>query len=1292
MNLTELLALIVVAMVPQQEPLGEYWGTAEEESRYYRLVDIPLPDELAVEAGSFEVMPDQERLAIATRRGDIFLVEGAFDKYPEPKFKIFASGLDEIFGMAFRDDALLVTQQAEVTRIRDLDGDGLADRFDTLSDRWGFRNYHEFAFGSKPDQDGNIWVALCLSESYHSKAPFRGWCLKIRPDGKTIPVCSGIRSPCGIGPNEHDVMFYAESQGPWNGSCSLKVLEPGGFMGHPVSFNWYELAPEMGKAPALPNTPSRLEVERQRVKELVPYAVVFPYKRMGRSISGFMVDRTGGKFGPFENQIFIGDFSLGVVMRATTEKVNGVWQGACYPFREGFDTGLLAVQFTPQGQLIAGGTNRGWPVRGPKAYAVQRLDWTGLVPFEIKKITATVEGFELEFTKPVNRELAKKTRTYQLKTFTHIYRQGYGSPEVDQTEPIVTRATVSQDCLSVSLQIDGRVQGHVHDFYLPDLRSAENEKLLHASAYYTLNEIPTENNKRQEPDRAGTTADHSIGLERPDHADSLLDVSGSKFIPETNQPCQWTFSNGVLTASPKWDSVVTPKAYQDFRMHVEFNVNDAGDVPRERNGNSGIYIQQRYELQILNSHGVAESAYRNDDCGSIYGIKKPDQLASKPAGEWQSFDITFRSARFEGSRKKENARITVYQNGILIHDEVVLNRKTGAGKREENSLRPVKLQGHHNQVQFRNIWIEPLDDESSPEESIPRITTSYKKLPLAGESFRFNGNDAFVIRPQGLKNKNEVPWVWYAPTLDGLPSQHEVWMFERFLDAGVAIAGIDVGESYGSPAGCRKYDEFYRYLVESRNFGPRPCLLARSRGGLMLLNWAADNPESVSGIAGIYPVCNLTSYPGIDKACAAFEMTPEELANDLEKYNPVDRLEKLAGANVPIFLIHGDADNLVPLAENSGLVAARYEKFGGDIKLEVARNQGHNLWSGWFESENLVKFLLARLGCVSQLHPVPQSELWQTWSGHSGPGKGKHIVLIAADQEYRSEQSMPMLAKILSAHHGFDCTVLFSVNRHGEVDPTLPAPLKEEDQALHQLTHHRIPGLEYLSQADCVIWLSRFMQLPDDQLKHFHDYFDSGKPLIALRTANHGFWGGGGYRKNGQKVSLRELLGGTFRGHHGGWHREATRGLIVRDNALHPILTGVKDVWGPSDVYRCHNEKFPLGDDCTALLLGQPMLSLSRDAGPNTAKEPLPIAWTKIWTGNNQLTSRIFHFTMGSARDFENEGVRRVTVNAVYWGLKMQDLISPTSRVDFVGPYEPMKSGFNYRELGVQPRKPEFFK
>ncbi|MCH2115367.1 MAG: hypothetical protein MK171_10725 [Pirellulales bacterium] len=471
--------------------LGEYWGTAEKEAEYYPVVDVQVPEEMALEAGSFEVLPDN-RLAVGTRRGEIYLVSGVFDENPQPRFELFARGLDEVFGLSYRDDAFYVTQQTEVTRITDTNQDGRADRFETLSDVWGFRNYHEYAFGSKMDPEGNIWVALCLTHSFKSEVPFRGWCLKVTRDGKVIPVCSGMRSPGGVGPNEHGVMFYTESQGPWNGSCSLKVLQQGAFMGNPISFNWYDLAEQMERPKVEPNTPSRLVTECERVKELVPYAVVFPYRKAGRSLSGFVVDRTGGKFGPFENQIFVGDFSLSIVMRATTEKVNGVWQGACYPFREGLATGLLACEFTPRGDLIVGGTNRGWPVRGPDAFAVQRLDWTGIVPFEIKSIQARPNGFRVTFTKPVAADVAGDPSVYDVSTYTHIYQEGYGSPEVDQTWPRVAKATVAEDGLTVDLEIDGLVKGHVHEFDLAPIRSRDGDKLVHVNAYYTLNEIPRE--------------------------------------------------------------------------------------------------------------------------------------------------------------------------------------------------------------------------------------------------------------------------------------------------------------------------------------------------------------------------------------------------------------------------------------------------------------------------------------------------------------------------------------------------------------------------------------------------------------------------------------------------------------------------------------------------------------------------------------------------------------------------------------------------------------------------------
>lgn len=471
------------------EKLASYWGTSEREEDFYRIVDIPVPEGIVLEAASFDLLLDN-RLAIGTRRGDIYLVDGAFEDPPVPEYHLYASGLDEVTGLSWRDGSFFVTQQTEVTRITDTDGNERADTFLTLSDVWGFANYHEFSFGSKADPQGNIWVALCLSKSYESLEPFRGWALKVTPDGQTIPIASGIRSPCGVGPNAQGVMFYAESQGPWNGSCSLKHLKQGGFMGHPVSFNWYEKAPEMGPMPVTPNTRSRIEVERKRVKELVPYAVVFPYRRMGQQLSGFSLDSTQGAFGPFKDQIMIGDYTLSVLMRATTEEVNGVWQGACYPFREGFATGLLANQFTPKGRLIVGGTNRGWPVRGPSPFALQRVEWTGLMPFELKEINARTDGFMLNFTQPLDASFAEQPEAFQLETFTHIYHQGYGSPEVDHTQPIVEKVKLSKDLTQARIWVNGMVQGHVHAFDLSSLRSKNNEPLVHANAYYTLNEIP----------------------------------------------------------------------------------------------------------------------------------------------------------------------------------------------------------------------------------------------------------------------------------------------------------------------------------------------------------------------------------------------------------------------------------------------------------------------------------------------------------------------------------------------------------------------------------------------------------------------------------------------------------------------------------------------------------------------------------------------------------------------------------------------------------------------------------
>ena len=488
------LRLLLMVCLPlcsvSAEDVGERWGTEEREREFYPIVSIPIPQEQVIEAGAFATLPSGQ-IAVGTRHGEIFLIDGIDAPKPNPTFHRFASGLDEIFGLTWQDDAFRVTQSCELTEVRDSDGDGVADRFMTISDDWGYANYHEYAFGSKLDSEGNQYVALGLSASYYSNAFNRGFIMKVAKDGTTTAFASGLRSPGGIGYDEHGSLFYVESQGPWNCSCSLKAVAPSSFHGHPASFNWYQFSPELGPVPEVPNSGSRIISESKRIPQLTPYAVIFPYIRMGRSITGFDVEQTDGKFGPFEGQLFVGDYTQSVLMRATTENINGVWQGACYPFREGLSTGILNVHFTPAGNLICGGTNRGWPVRGIKPFALERVEWSGKMPFEINRITIEPDGFKITFTKPVEADSGNVIENYVVTAFTHPYHAGYGGPEIEQHKPEVNSVVLAEDGLSASIVVKSLKRGFVYELDLGGLRSRDNDQLLHRNAFYTVNELPS---------------------------------------------------------------------------------------------------------------------------------------------------------------------------------------------------------------------------------------------------------------------------------------------------------------------------------------------------------------------------------------------------------------------------------------------------------------------------------------------------------------------------------------------------------------------------------------------------------------------------------------------------------------------------------------------------------------------------------------------------------------------------------------------------------------------------------
>ncbi len=466
-----------------------------KEEAYYPLEAFTIPEHISLEAGSLEWLPNKQ-LAISTRRGDIFIVEDPFAKdISDVNFKLWASGLHEVLGLAYKDGWLYCTQRCEVTRMKDTNNDGKADVFETVSDGWEINgDYHEYAFGSKFDKEGNIWVVLCLTGSFTSDVKYRGWCLRINSEGKLVPTCSGIRSPGGIGMNCAGDMFYTDNQGPWNGACALKWLKPGSFQGHPGGNKWYkekEAAEAMGPEPTAPVTKSRLMVEAKKIPELEPPCCYFPYPEMGQSAAGVACDTTGGKFGPFAGQLFVTDQSHSTVMRVTLEKVKGHYQGACIPFRQGFTSGALSLVFDDaSGTMFSGGTNRGWGSRGSKPDSLDRVTWSGLVPFEIHEMHAKNDGFEVTFTQPVDAEKAGDVKSYTMKTYQHIYQADYGSPKVDDTKPKITKAEVSADKKSVRLTVDKIVEGHVHELHLDGVLNGDGRKLLHPVAYYSLNYIP----------------------------------------------------------------------------------------------------------------------------------------------------------------------------------------------------------------------------------------------------------------------------------------------------------------------------------------------------------------------------------------------------------------------------------------------------------------------------------------------------------------------------------------------------------------------------------------------------------------------------------------------------------------------------------------------------------------------------------------------------------------------------------------------------------------------------------
>lgn len=469
------------------------------EAAHYRIVTLPIPPDIVLEVGGLAVRPDSNLLA-CTRRGDVWLISHPnTEDLGKIQYKRFATGLHEALGILVENrNTAYVVQRPELTKLVDTDGDDVADQYVAVCDKWGVSgDYHEFAYGPVRDKQGNFYVTLNVgfAGGHQAKAPWRGWCVKITPGGQLIPYATGLRSPNGLNFSPDGDLFYTDNQGEWVASCKLHHVREGEYYGHPAGLRWVKDSPFAGKVPETHASGMLYDGQPGQngvrgMPPLTPPCIWFPYGRMGQSASEPVWDTTG-KFGPFAGQCFVGDQTKSMIMRVCLDKVNGRYQGACFPFRSGFECGINRLAFGPDGSLYAGMTNRGWGSVGGKPYGLQRVVYTGVLPFEVHSMRLTNDGFDLTFTKPLNETSAVNLTAYSLQSYTYNYWSTYGSPEVDRRAETIHNVTVSPDCRNVALAVRGFRPGRVYELHLDGVRSADGDGLLHREAYYTLNELAT---------------------------------------------------------------------------------------------------------------------------------------------------------------------------------------------------------------------------------------------------------------------------------------------------------------------------------------------------------------------------------------------------------------------------------------------------------------------------------------------------------------------------------------------------------------------------------------------------------------------------------------------------------------------------------------------------------------------------------------------------------------------------------------------------------------------------------
>jgi hypothetical protein len=514
----------------------------------YTVHTIPVPN-VVLEVSGLDYAADGT-LYVCTRYGDVWTVKNS-------TWKRFAWGMHETMGLCVsRDGRIFVSQRPEITELIDSDGDGVADQYNTITD--GFSSvpsFHQYTYGLVEDNDGNLCGTLSCtgktkedgnpgSSSGFSSEPFRMWSYKVTPDGEFKPWSSGLRTANGIGKNLAGDLFSADNQGDWVGSSMIHHLTEGAFHGNAKALKWDATFPHRDN----PEKAPLAELEKLRKMP----AIYLPHGELANSPGSPICDTTAGKFGPFAGQMFIGDVLHPNLIRVSLEMVKGQYQGACYPFIKGgaLKAGICRLAFSPAGELIVGRVGTGNWGRGQKGEGLQKVVFSGEMPFEIHSIQLMQDGFVLDFTKPVDPAVCAKPELYNIVHYHYKYHAAYGSPKTDKKTVAPSAIELSSDRKRVFVKLADIVPRKVYEFKLPGLVDADGKTLRQHMAYYTLNEL---SDKTFDPQKPGLSPDpivpQTVSTSRPKSIAITIDnkpFADYRYVMEEDAPTVTQFFYPLL--------------------------------------------------------------------------------------------------------------------------------------------------------------------------------------------------------------------------------------------------------------------------------------------------------------------------------------------------------------------------------------------------------------------------------------------------------------------------------------------------------------------------------------------------------------------------------------------------------------------------------------------------------------------------------------------------------------------------------------------------------------------------